>query len=171
MHPFQTILLPTDFSGPSQTAADLASSLALEGKCRLVVLHVAESTGVPLYGAFGPSSAVSATIPDSLKRQLENYPVQAAQIERRMEEGNPSAIILRVAEEIKPDLIVLGSHGRTGLKRLLMGSVAETVLRKAPCPVLIVKTPVGEAASQSNQESSLSSGDNALRHSLRVPHD
>jgi hypothetical protein len=65
-----------------------------------------------------------------------------ARAERRLEEGDAVTEILRVAEEAPADLIVLGTHGRTGLARLLMGSVAEQVVRRAPCPVLTVKAPL-----------------------------
>src|SRR5205814_2627344 len=61
--------------------------------------------------------------------------------ERRFEEGDAAGTILRVARELPADLIVMGTHGRTGLGRLLMGSVAEQVVRKASCPVMTVKTP------------------------------
>jgi nucleotide-binding universal stress UspA family protein len=67
--------------------------------------------------------------------------VPGVEAERRLEEGDPVEAILRVAEEIGADLIVMGTHGRTGLSRLFMGSVAEQVLRRAPCPVLTLKSP------------------------------
>ena len=66
-------------------------------------------------------------------------------IEHRLEEGDPTTEILRVAEEAKSDLIVMNTHGRTGVGRLVLGSVAEHVLRKAPCPVLIVRVTLPEA--------------------------
>jgi nucleotide-binding universal stress UspA family protein len=59
-----------------------------------------------------------------------------------LQEGDPATEILRIAQECKCDLIVMGTHGRTGVARLLMGSVAEHVVRKAECPVLVVKTPL-----------------------------
>jgi nucleotide-binding universal stress UspA family protein len=62
-------------------------------------------------------------------------------VEHRLEEGDPATQILRVAQETGCDLIALGTHGRTGLDRLLMGSVAEQVVRRASCPVLTVKAP------------------------------
>ena len=62
--------------------------------------------------------------------------------------GSPAAQILKLAEQERIDLIVMGSHGRTGLSKLLMGSVAEGVMRKAKCPVLIVKLPVDQAEIQ-----------------------
>jgi nucleotide-binding universal stress UspA family protein len=68
-------------------------------------------------------------------------PDPKVRVEHRLEEGDPVAQILRVADETGCDLIVLGTHGRTGLNRLLMGSVAEKVVRWASCPVLTVKAP------------------------------
>jgi nucleotide-binding universal stress UspA family protein len=64
--------------------------------------------------------------------------------ERRLEEGDPATEICRVANEAGCELIAIGTHGRTGLGRLLMGSVAEQVVRRAPCPVLTVKAPFAE---------------------------
>jgi len=66
-------------------------------------------------------------------------------VEHRLEEGDTAKVILDVALEIGAGLIVMGTHGRTGLGRLLLGSVAEQVLRKAPCPVLTAKFPLAEA--------------------------
>jgi nucleotide-binding universal stress UspA family protein len=62
-------------------------------------------------------------------------------VEQRLAEGDPAAEILHLATDTGCDMIVLGTHGRTGLDRLLMGSVAEQIVRKAPCPVLTVKAP------------------------------
>src|SRR5262249_55533055 len=69
-------------------------------------------------------------------------------VEHRLSEGDPAAEILRVADEVGADLIGMGTNGRTGPGRLLMGSVAEAVLRGARCPVLMVKAPVAVAAGQ-----------------------
>src|SRR5439155_22269948 len=78
----------------------------------------------------------------TVRRQLNQLAVPPGVLaERRLEEGDEAAQILRVADEAHANLIVMGTHGRTGLSRLLMGSVAEQVLRKATCPVLTVKTP------------------------------
>jgi nucleotide-binding universal stress UspA family protein len=66
-------------------------------------------------------------------------------MEYQLAEGEPGASIVKVAEDRHCDLIVLGTHGRTGFRRVLMGSVAEQVMRTAPCPVLVVKGPVPQA--------------------------
>jgi nucleotide-binding universal stress UspA family protein len=80
---------------------------------------------------------------ESVKKQLMQLALACpgVPIEHRVEEGDAARTILRIAGEINADLIVMGTHGRTGLSRLLMGSVAEQVVRKAPCAVLTVKSP------------------------------
>ena len=79
-----------------------------------------------------------------------------ARLERRIEEGAPAGQILRTAEEVGCDLIVMGTHGRTGLRRVLMGSVTEEVMRHARCPVLAAKGPgsADSVASASEAEGS-----------------
>jgi nucleotide-binding universal stress UspA family protein len=138
----QTILHPTDFSERSEYAFGLACSLARDYCARLITLHVAAQ---PAFG-FG-----EGTLPpdpgryeESARDKLDGLQIPDAnvRVERRFEEGDPAAEILRVAQETLADIIVMGSHGRRGLDRLLMGSVAEEVVRKASCPVLTVKTPL-----------------------------
>src|SRR5437870_2298337 len=81
---------------------------------------------------------------EEAKKQLDRLEVPQANVraQRRFEEGDPPTEILRVAQEINADLIVLGTPGRTGLGLLLLGSVAEQIVRKATCPVLTVTTPL-----------------------------
>ena len=137
---FEIILHPTDFSERSKCAFDLACSLARDHGARLVVLHVAS----PPIIAFGNGVPVHDQLVDNRlpleKRLREIQPSDSGlQIEHRLERGAPAERIIRVAHETGCDLIVMGTHGRTGLGRMLMGSVAEEVLRKATCPVLTVK--------------------------------
>jgi nucleotide-binding universal stress UspA family protein len=145
MLPAKTILHPTDFSPPSECAFRLASSLARDYGARLIVLHV---MGQPLIIQGGVMTAPPDPTPPEEERQaireelLRIHPPDpAVTVERLLEEGDAATGILQVAQERSCDLIVMGSHGRTGLGRLLLGSVAEQVVRKAPCPVLIVKLP------------------------------
>ncbi|MGH7170676.1 MAG: universal stress protein [Gemmataceae bacterium] len=142
MFPITTILHPTDFSAASEHAFQVACSLARDHGSRVIVLHVAE---LPLSAPGGamihpPPGGIRETIREQL------HAVQAADakvpIEHLLGEGDPAAEILRVAQESQCDWIVMGIHGRSGLARLLMGSVAEQVVRKAACLVLIVKTPL-----------------------------
>jgi universal stress protein A len=140
------ILCPTDFSQFTDAALSYASSLAAESGATLYIAHVAE--------LHDPSAALGETIgyvppwgmtdQSEVRRQLEKVKPTLAYVafERRYLEGDPAREIVAFAEREQIDLIVMGSHGRTGLPRLLMGSVAEGVVRRATCPVLIVKQPV-----------------------------
>jgi nucleotide-binding universal stress UspA family protein len=96
----------------------------------------------------------------AVQQQLERIkpPEPGAPMEHHVEVGDPAPIILQVAQESQCDLIVMGSHGRTGLNRLLMGSVAEQVARKAPCPVLSVKTPQRPTPSPAKQPGAAAKG-------------
>lgn len=147
MFPVSTILHPTDFSPPSQHAFTVACSLARDYGSHLIVLHVAE---LPLSAPGGAMiHPPPGGIREAIREQLHavKAPDDKVRIEHVLSEGNPAAEILRVAQESQCGLIVMGIHGRTGLARLLMGSVAEQIVRKATCPVLIVKTPVAEKPS------------------------
>jgi len=144
-----TILHPTDLSDRSQYAFWLAGALSRDYGARLIVLHVAEVPATA-YGGVEAAPLLVSTDPEGLlaaaQKQLDRLQAPQAnlRLERRVEQGIPVSEILRVAQETKADLIVMGTHGRTGLRRLLMGSVAEQVVRRAPCPVLTVKTPFPE---------------------------
>jgi universal stress protein A len=145
MLPIRTILHPTDFSAHSEYAFRLASSLARDYGARLIELHVLER---PLFIHGGVMTAPPPPPPPeeqrlAIREQLQRTkpPDPAISIEHLLEEGDPATGILQVAQERSCDLIVMGSHRRTGLGRLLMGSVAEQVVRKACCPVLTVKLP------------------------------
>jgi nucleotide-binding universal stress UspA family protein len=144
MLPVHTILHPTDFSAQSGYALRLAGALARDYGARLVLLHVALPP-MPVYGG-EVLVAVPASTHDEERQHLDRLKVpDGVPTERRLVVGVPVEEILGVASEVSVDLIVMGTHGRTGLARLLMGSVAEQVVRKARCPVLTVKTPFPEA--------------------------
>ncbi len=140
---YQKILFATDFSPASQTAFDYATSLARDSGAKLIILHVEE------YPVSYPGGDMFVVHPDApnpvLRKMLEKVvPAGAVPHEHQLLMGLPADEIVRLAEEQHVDLIVIGSHGRTGLARVLMGSVAELVMRRAKCPVLTVKA--GEAA-------------------------
>jgi nucleotide-binding universal stress UspA family protein len=138
----RTILHPTDFSTSSDYAFRLACSLARDYGARLVVLHVA-TPPVVVYGQ-GVLPAQPEGYQDELRERLQRLAAQepAVRVDHRLVEGDAAAEILRLADETKCDLVVMGTHGRTGLGRLLMGSVTQQVVRKAHCPVLTAKTAV-----------------------------
>jgi universal stress protein A len=136
---FKTILHPTDFSPPSEKAYRLACTLADPGAS---VVHVCHVLPVPVlaYGEVVTDLNIDAA-KESAKKQLAEIPTPPGiEVQRHFCEGDPAAEIVRLAKERGADVIVLGTHGRTGLLRLLMGSVAEHILRHAPCPVLIIKS-------------------------------
>jgi nucleotide-binding universal stress UspA family protein len=139
MLPLATILHPTDFSEHSEFAFRVASSLARDYNARLILLHVIPPSMVVYAG--GPVPAETWPSVEEVREQLRNMEGRThhVRVESQVLEGDPGDMILRAAEETHSDVIVMGTHGRTALMRLLLGSVAEGVIRKAPCPVLTAK--------------------------------
>jgi nucleotide-binding universal stress UspA family protein len=139
----QTILHPTDFSENSRYAFQTACALARDNQATLLVLHVMVPSVSPLMQGPPPDPLRSAESQESLAPLPWPQPSDPQiPVEHRVAEGDPSEEILRLTERLRCDLIVMGTHGKTGLGRLLTGSVTEEVLRKAVCPVLVVKTPL-----------------------------
>jgi nucleotide-binding universal stress UspA family protein len=158
----QHILVPTDFSAYADQALDYAIDLAQALQARLILLHIIDTTplgvvegatGAPIAPKTTPLGLVEgvAKFPPSYWQELETA------IEQRMDEslkrlhdaglqgetvivhGVPFQGIIDTAKEQGVDLIIMGTHGRTGLPHVLMGSVAENVVRLAPCPVLVLR--------------------------------
>jgi nucleotide-binding universal stress UspA family protein len=141
----KTVLHPTDFSESSGFAFRLACAVARDHGARLVVLHVtARPAAIYGDGIYPPWPDEGH---DDLRAQLEQLQPRCLKVavEHRLVEGEPAPVSLRVAEETHCDVIIMGTHGRTGLGRLLMGSVAEQVVRRAPCPVVTAKAPLPRA--------------------------
>jgi nucleotide-binding universal stress UspA family protein len=139
MLPLGTILHPTDFSKNAEFAFRVACALARDYNARLILLHVIPPPMVIYAG--GPIPAETWPNTEEAQEKLRHLEGRAHKIrvESQVLEGDPVDMILRAAEETGSDVIVMGTHGRTGLGRLLLGSVAESVIRKAPCPVLSAK--------------------------------
>jgi nucleotide-binding universal stress UspA family protein/quercetin dioxygenase-like cupin family protein len=138
----QRILHPTDFSENSRYAFQTACALARDNRATLLVLHVMMPSVSPVQGAPPPDPlrpAESQGVLASLPWPQSSDP--QIRVEHRLAEGDAVEEVLRLSEALGCDLIVMGTHGRTGLGRLLTGSVAEGVLREAACPVLVVKAP------------------------------
>jgi universal stress protein A len=140
------ILFPTDFSHLSDAALDHASALARDTGATLLIVHVEEPPmayggGEMYYGIPEPTTDELVNMLHGVKPTDSSVPV-----EYRLVTGDPADAVVHLAEDDDVDLIVLGSHGRTGLTRLLMGSVAEAIVRKAHCPVLVYKQPVRKLA-------------------------
>ena len=133
------ILVPTDFSTASDAALPHAEALARQKSASLLILHVEEPPlayggGELYYGLPEPNS-------ERILRMLEDVrPTdQTVAFTHRLTMGDPAGEIVRIAAEEGVEMIVLGTHGRSGITRMLMGSVAEAVVRRAPCPVLVYR--------------------------------
>ncbi|MGI9429190.1 MAG: universal stress protein [Bythopirellula sp.] len=141
----KSILLPVDFSHSSDAALRFASSLAADSDAHLTIVHVGEDSAAYLagYGGFAYTPDLSEKIAQENRVALENIKPTVAGLSygHRYLNGNPAEEILAFAEQENVDMIVIGSHGRTGLSRLLLGSIAEAVVRGSKCPVLTVKQP------------------------------
>ena len=159
----KTILCPIDFSESSENTLRYACSIAAKSKARLLIVHVFDAS--PMLLVESTSNGVTPEPVDKREREDRErlnriVPTSANLVfERRFLTGNAENEILALAKREKADLIVMGSHGRTGLYRMLMGSIAEGVLRGADCPVLILKQsmpgedspPAGETVSHESQ--------------------
>jgi len=133
------ILVPTDFSTLGRTALETATALAKERGAKLLIAHVEEPPMAYGGGEFyyGIEEPDRTEIQRMLAEVLPTDP--AVSYEHHLLMGSPATAIVNLAEREHVDMIVIPTHGRKGLLRLLMGSVAEEVVRKAKCPVLTVK--------------------------------
>jgi len=140
----RTILVPTDFS----EHADHALAYAVEIAHQLdATVHVVHAITVPILGISEMGIAYASTMMESTTKAAQTaldgltdrYRNKAVLGPVRMEVGDARDVIDRVAAAIGADLIVMGTHGRRGVSRILLGSVAESVVRSAPCPVLTVR--------------------------------
>jgi nucleotide-binding universal stress UspA family protein len=142
---FRHILAPTDFSEYSKKAVASALELAQKFGAKLTILHVVELPPYPVEGYVPPS--LSATFLDDMERQAtvdlaQVVPeAEAAKVEvaRLVAVGTPYRKIVETAEADHVDLIVMATAGRTGFSHLVLGSIAERVVRTASCPVLTIR--------------------------------
>jgi nucleotide-binding universal stress UspA family protein len=153
MMEIRTILLPTDFSECANYALTYTTQLARSSSASIICVHVVEPV-MPTVGYTGmteplPIADISEQLENSAERELPKIAgceeCAGLEIEEVIAHGDAATEIVRVARERKVDLIVISSHGRTGLGRILFGSTAESVVRHAPCPVLVVKPPQKES--------------------------
>lgn len=149
--PFSRILVPVDFSECSGAAFAAAVELARKLGATITLLHVWDvpflwpsvsdtMVTVPTEEPMTVAQLVKKRANEELQRFLADYPHAGVEVTGRLEMGEPTLAICRVAQDGHHDLIVMGTHGRTGFSRVLAGSVAENVVRHSPVPVLTVRT-------------------------------
>ena len=147
MKPFKKILVPVDFSSHSTAALRYAADLSRRYEASLDVLHVFQTMTYALpEGYVVPTGSQLQAIMNEFESQLaaakrSAEEAGAIKVETELLQGGVATEILRHAKERECDLIVMGTHGRTGMKHMLLGSVAEYIVRVAPCPVLTVRAP------------------------------
>ncbi|GIW56698.1 MAG: universal stress protein [Nitrospiraceae bacterium] len=141
------VLVPVDFSKDSLRAAEYARNFAAPFAAQLLLLHVIE----PIYYAspadmYAASPNLALLIEEQRKAaeaQLERLAKKLSQggtkVRTLIKSGSPAPVIADTAKRAKADMIIMATHGRTGLAHVLLGSVAERVVRLAPCPVLVVR--------------------------------
>lgn len=148
MNPIARILVPIDFSDPSRAALEHALVLAKAFGATVELLHIWEIPGYvrpdltvwvgDVSGSFSEHARRDAT--ERMNHLVEEYGLaDRDDVVTRIACGTPYASILTALEDSSYDLVVMGTHGRTGLSHMLLGSVAERVVRHAPCPVLTVR--------------------------------
>lgn len=142
---FHKIMVPVDFSLGSREALVTAAELARELNAKLVVAHVRDSSQWAIGGDFKLAPEIIQEMVISEEAELAKWKIHARelgvkQVETLFRTGAPwDQIVAAAREDPAIDLIVMGTHGRTGLKHVLVGSVAEKTVRHAPCPVLVVR--------------------------------
>jgi universal stress protein A len=142
----RNILCPVDFSPTADHAADYAVALAEQLGASVCFFHAWE---IPVYampeGALAFGVDVTARVDEAMQKQLDavvaRYANRKLVLRGRVASGAPAFEICRYAVELQADLVVIGTHGRTGLAHVLIGSVAERVVRTSPVPVLAVPRP------------------------------
>jgi nucleotide-binding universal stress UspA family protein len=151
MLPFRKILCPTDFSGPSYEAVKWANALALQFGAALILVHAIP--GLPTLAGAHVGAAYKIDLDDYVRRlEGEARETLESLVKNRISpeitsrvvviHGDPARELVKAARDEQADLIVMATHGRSGLERLVLGSVAERVVRLAPCPVLTIRSPV-----------------------------
>jgi nucleotide-binding universal stress UspA family protein len=143
----KTILFPTDFSQGARAAMDHAISLARDYKAKLILLYVIQDISIAEW--YIPSSLSAADLVEDMQKsawnEMDKWGAEVAKsvpgVEKMVVRGVPFVEIIKTAKDREADMIVIGTHGRTGIDHMLFGSTAEKVVRKAGCPVLTVRIP------------------------------
>jgi len=141
----KTILFPTDFSNGARAAMDHVVSLARDYNAKLILLYVIQDINIAEW--YIPSSLSVTELVEDMKKsawtEMDKWSAEISlkvkDVEKMIVRGVPFVEIIETAKAKNIDLIVIGTHGRTGIDHMLFGSTAEKVVRKAPCPVLTVR--------------------------------
>jgi nucleotide-binding universal stress UspA family protein len=151
MLPWRRILCPTDFSDPSLNALKAAREVALQSQAEIILLHVVSPVPIaPPGGLQGLDTAaylqeLLAYARESMDRAVGEMRLpETVAVKKLVLTGNPGDEIARTAEDQGVDLIVIATHGLTGWRRFISGSVAEKVVRLSPCPVLTIPAQPSE---------------------------
>ena len=178
MHESKTILVPIDFSDCALSVVERATKVAGDQGAALLLLHVAQlPDGIDADTPLGPDDRDRRSAGQVLREEAQgSFPVYVAAATEggviaatRIEHGPPADTILRVARDLDVSTIVIGTHGRTGLSRLMLGSVSEQVVKQASCPVMTVRTqykPKCQARSCAWCATHITDGQSALRAEL-----
>ena len=136
----KVILVPIDFEKASGEALGRARNLAETLAFEVVLLHV-YAVPAPFYSGIAPMTgpALSEEIRLAAAETLERFAAEHGNLRSILRCGDPTTETLAIIEEIKPEMVVMGTHGRGGLGHLLLGSVAENIVRKSPVPVLTLR--------------------------------
>lgn len=137
--PVSRILLPTDFSPPCESALEWGGRLATAFGASLILLHVIDMFNYPLGAKLIVSDPLFPLLRDEAKRHMQEWQARAPGAEVVILEGSPRPLIVESAVDLLCQMIVMGTHGRSGLAHLLLGSVAEYVVRHSKVPVLTVR--------------------------------
>jgi nucleotide-binding universal stress UspA family protein len=146
MNPIKTILVPTDFSEPAASALAYAVDLAEGLGAKVVLLHAFELpiVGFP-DGVVVATADVASRIVNAAQKALDDaalpFAKRKVEITALLKQGDPREVVLATANDLCAELIVVGTHGRRGIARALIGSVTESIVRTAPVPVLTVHGP------------------------------
>lgn len=158
MIPFRKILCPVDFSSPSIEALRAARDLAEKNSAELILIHVVQPVqpvappGVPAgYAIQGYYEERAAAAWKSLDQLVKNEMPERLKVRAKVVLGQAADEIVKAAESEKVDVIVASTHGWTGWRRFVFGSVAEKVVRLSSCPVLIIPGPGGRDREKSPQ--------------------
>lgn len=157
------ILVPVDFSDTAKKALQYAVPFGAAFDAEVVLLHVMQPYTIPVELGYLPPEWVESQkeFVKSAREELDKLCAQEvaarARSQVQVREGAPWQEIITAARELRADLIILATHGRTGLQHVLLGSVAERVVRHAPCPVLVVREPERDFVTPALQADSVSS--------------